>query len=115
MCSTREAERVINETESENTPEPNQEVERRRRERGRPVRALFKHRFPQRRFNSDVSNREVRPEWFRRLRIPQPLCQRRDGGLLRLAEITSDLIRDLIRDYTATFSDECEKVLSEIF
>ncbi|KAG7320066.1 hypothetical protein KOW79_015919 [Hemibagrus wyckioides] len=107
--------RLFTETESENTPEPNQEAERPRRERGRPVRALFKRRFPQRRFNGDVSNREVRPERFRRPRIPQPLCRCRDGGLLRLAKITSDFIRDLIRDYSATFSNTYEKVLIEMF
>ncbi|KAB5567810.1 hypothetical protein PHYPO_G00237120 [Pangasianodon hypophthalmus] len=116
-CSTREGGRgsqsVINETEAEtesdNGPEPNQEAERWRRERQSPTRPLFKRRFPQRRNNANVSNQEARPERVRRLRIAPPLRQHRDSGILRLAEITSDLIRDLIRDYSATFSNACEK------
>ncbi|MCJ8744975.1 hypothetical protein PDJAM_G00124900 [Pangasius djambal] len=97
------------ETESDNSPEPNQEAERCRRERHGPTRPLFKRKFPQRRFSANVSNQEARPERVRRLRIAPPLCQRRDSGFLRLAKITSDLIRDLIRDYSATFSNACEK------
>ncbi|MCI4389185.1 hypothetical protein PGIGA_G00095010 [Pangasianodon gigas] len=97
------------ETESDNGPEPNQEAERCRRERQSPTRPLFKRRFPQRRINANVSNQEARPERVRRLRIAPPLRQHCDSGILRLAEITSDLIRDLIRDYSATFSNACEK------
>ncbi|XP_053083967.1 uncharacterized protein LOC128319346 [Pangasianodon hypophthalmus] len=116
-CSTREggcgSQSVINETEAEtesdNGPEPNQEAERSRRERQSPTRPLFKRRFPQADPAASVSNQEARPERARRLRIAPPLRQRRDSGILRLAEITSDLIRDLIRDYSATFSNACEK------
>ncbi|MCJ8738210.1 hypothetical protein PDJAM_G00032850 [Pangasius djambal] len=97
------------ETESDNGPEPNQEAERCRREPQGPTRPLFKRKFPQRRFNANVSNQEARPERVRRLRIAPPLRQRRESGILRLAEITSDLIRDLIRDYSATFSNACER------
>ncbi|MCI4378003.1 hypothetical protein PGIGA_G00209970 [Pangasianodon gigas] len=94
------------ETESGNGPEPNQEAERCQREREGPTRPLFKRKFPQRRFNANVSNQEARPERVRGLRIAPPLRQHRDSGFLRLAEITSDLICDLIRDYSAMF---CEK------
>ncbi|XP_034160175.2 uncharacterized protein LOC113524351 [Pangasianodon hypophthalmus] len=117
MCSTREVGRgsqcVINktepETQSDNGPEPNQEAERCRRERQSPTRPLFKRKFPQRRFNANISNQEARPEWVRRLRVAPPLRQCCDSGFLRLAEITSGLICDLIRDYSAMFSNTCGK------
>ncbi|KAB5576678.1 hypothetical protein PHYPO_G00200430 [Pangasianodon hypophthalmus] len=97
------------ETQSDNGPEPNQEAERCRRERQSPTRPLFKHKFPQRRFNANISNQEARPEWVRRLRVAPPLRQCCDSGFLRLAEITSGLICDLIRDYSAMFSNTCGK------